>query len=593
MGLENSKKDRKIIRADESRLPRRRFVQGLLGCGVLGTGLASNAMIQSVASGFAAQKVEELRGTTFDLVIEENLVNFTGKPRTATTINGSIPAPTLRWREGDTVTINVTNRLSEPTSIHWHGIILPYEMDGVPGISFPGIAPGQTFQYQFQLQQSGTYWYHSHSAFQEMTGMYGAIIVEPADGERISVEHDHIIMLSEWTDEDPMYVFQKLKTMGHLYNFNQPTLPELLDDISQNGLDAAISRRDMFNVMRMKPTDLADLSADTLTYLMNGITPAGNNTSLFEKGKQVRLRTINAAGNTFFDFRIPDLPMTVVQVDGLDVEPVTVDEFRLGPGETFDVLVTPNDDAHTIFAETMDRTGYARGTLATRQGLSAPIPARREAQWLSMQDMMGNMMHADGAMGGMESMEHSSDHSGMMMNDSIQVQARHATTEFGASTDMRVDFPRTNLDDPGVGLRETSRRVLTLADLRSLGGPFDGRESEREIELHLTGNMERYSWSIDGLEYGKSTPVHFRYGERLRVHLHNDTMMTHPMHLHGMWSDLEDDQGNFLVRRHMLPVQPAQRVSFSVTADALGRWAWHCHLLLHMDAGMFREVIVV
>ncbi|MDD9896387.1 MAG: multicopper oxidase domain-containing protein, partial [Gammaproteobacteria bacterium] len=275
------------------------------------------------------------------------------------------------------------------------------------------------------------------------------------------------------------------------------------------------------------------------------------------------------------------------------VEPVTVDEFRLGPGETFDVLVTPNEDAHTIFAETMDRTGYARGTLATRQGLSAPIPARREAQWLSMQDMMGNMMHADGAMGGMESMEHSSDHSGMMMNDSIQVQARHATTEFGASTDMRVDFPRTNLDDPGVGLRETSRRVLTLADLRSLGGPFDGRESEREIELHLTGNMERYSWSIDGLEYGKSTPVHFRYGERLRVHLHNDTMMTHPMHLHGMWSDLEDDQGNFLVRRHMLPVQPAQRVSFSVTADALGRWAWHCHLLLHMDAGMFREVIVV
>ena len=569
---------------------RRRFVQGLIGGGVVGAGFASSGWAQDEQLPFGAGRAQVLSGKTFNLVIEEQPANFTGSPRIATMINGSIPAPTLRWKEGDTVTINVTNRLSQPTSIHWHGIILPFEMDGVPGISFPGIAPGQTFQYRFKLQQSGTYWYHSHSAFQEMTGMYGAIVIEPAEGERIQADREHLIMLSEWTDEDPMYVFQKLKTMGHLYNFNQPTLPALLEDISENGLDAAVTRRDMFNVMRMKPTDLADLSADTLTYLINGVTPAGNNTSLFEKGQRVRLRIVNAAGNTFFDLRIPDLPMTVVQVDGMDVEPVTVDEIRMGAGETYDVLVTPDQDAHTIFAETMDRTGYARGTLATQQGLSAPIPPRRQAQWLSMEDMMGTMSHSDAPLG---SMDHGGDHAEMSMSNSMQVQARHATTEFGPSTDMRVDFPRTNLDDPGVGLRETDRRVLTLSDLRTLGGAIDQREPEREIELHLTGNMERYSWSIDGLEYGKSTPIHFRYGERLRVHLHNDTMMTHPMHLHGMWSDLEDADGNFLARRHTLPVQPAQRVSFSVTADALGRWAWHCHLLLHMDAGMFREVVGV
>ncbi len=573
----------------EFSLGRRRFVQGLAGGGLL---LPANRVVNAANRPPASHVATELRGTSFDLVIEERLVNFTGSPQIATAINGSIPAPTLRWKEGDSITINVTNRLSEPTSIHWHGIILPYQMDGVPGISFPGIAPGETFQYRFKLQQSGTYWYHSHSAFQEMTGMYGAIIVEPANGERIQAEHDHVILLSEWTDENPMYVFQKLKTMGHLYNFNQPTLPQLLDDIANDGFRSARSRRDMFNVMRMKPTDLSDLSADTLTYLMNGTTAANNNLHLYEKGQQVRLRLINAAGNTFFDVRIPDLPVTVVQVDGVDVEPVTVDELRFGPGETYDVLLTPTEDAHTIFAETMDRTGYARGTLATRSELSAPIPERREAQWLSMTDMMGTMPAMDHS-----TTTHHDSHDSMNMNMNMnmnnrQVKARHASTEFGASTDMRVDYPRTNLDDPGIGLRETSRKVLTLADLHTLGGEIDRRDPEREIELHLTGNMERYSWSIDGLEYGKSTPVHFRFGEKLRVHLHNDTMMTHPMHLHGMWSNLEDAQGNFLARRHIIPVQPAQRVSFSVTADALGRWVWHCHLLLHMDAGMFREVVV-
>ena len=565
---------------------RRRFVKGLVGGGVLGGALSSTGLSSALEQGVSVNRRQELSGTTFNLVVEELPANFTGRPRMATAINGSIPAPTLRWKEGDEVTINVTNRLSETTTIHWHGLILPYQMDGVPGISFPGIAPGETFQYRFLVQQSGTYWYHSHSAFQEMTGMYGAIIVEPAGSDQIQADQEHVIVLSEWTDENPVYLFQKLKTMGHLYNFNQPTVPLFASDIERLGLDGALSRREMFNVMRMKPTDLADLSAETLTYLINGITPSGNETLLFSNGQRVRLRIINAAGNTFFDVHIPDLPMTVVQVDGINVEPVTIDEFRLGPGETYDVVVRPTEDAYTFFAETMDRTGYARATLATRPGLEAPVPPQRPAEWLSMADMMGNMPMSGGDMDAM-------DHSSMNMGASPPVRARHASTEFGPSTDMRVDFPRTNLDDPGIGLRDSHRRVLTLADLRTVGGEIDRREPEREIELHLTGNMERYSWSIDGLEYGKSTPVHFRYGEKLRVHLHNDTMMSHPMHLHGMWSDVEDGNGNFLVRRHIVPVQPAQRVTFSVTADALGRWGWHCHLLLHMDAGMFREVIVI
>ena len=595
---------------------RRRFVQGLAAGGVLLGGAASlSDRAWSRNASAATGSAPVLRGTTFDLVIAESAVNFTGTGRTATTINGSIPAPTLYWREGDTVTIQVTNRLTAATSIHWHGILLPFQMDGVPGISFPGIAPGETFTYRFRIQQSGTYWYHSHSGMQEQTGMYGAIVIEPADGETIRADRDYVVQLSDWTDDDPMRVLAKLKIQGDVYNFNQPTAVDLLRDVSGSGLRAAINKRQMWNQMRMNATDLADLSAYVLTYLMNGVTPAGNWTALFRPGERVRLRFINGAANTFYDVRIPGLKLTVVQADGVDVEAVTVDEFRFGPGETYDVLVEPSQDAYTIFAQSMDRTGYARGTLASRAGLVAPVPALDPVQWLTMADMMGGMGHADGGMAaGMQhgnsgaSMDDraSSGHGTLMnhgaaMNHAAHGQdsrapasarVRHASTEYGASTDMRVDMPRTNLDDPGVGLRDIGRRVLTLADLHTVNGPIDPRGPEREIELHLTGNMERYTWSFDGLEFGKSTPVRFRYGERLRVILHNDTMMVHPMHMHGMWSELESPDGRFQVRRHTIPVQPAQRISFLVTADALGRWAWHCHLLFHMDMGMFREIIV-
>ncbi len=562
-------------------LSRRRFVQGLAAGGVL-AGLSTPAFKAFAQQGSATRGAAPvLKGTEFDLVIAESPVNFTGKPGVATTINGSLPAPTLRWREGDTVTIRVTNKLREATSSHWHGIILPYQMDGVPGISFNGIAPGETFTYRFKVQQSGSYWYHSHSGFQELTGMYGAIIIDPAGAETIRADRDHVLLFSDWTDEDPMRVFTKLKSQSDYYNYNQPTVFDFFRDASRDGMAAAIDKRKMWNEMRMNPTDLADLSAATLTYLANGVTPAGNWTALFRPGERVRLRMVNGAGNTFYDVRIPGLKLTVVHVDGVDVEPVTVDEFRFGPGETVDVIVQPRDDAYTIFAQAMDRTGYARATLAVREGLQAPVPALDPVEWLNMNDMMGGMA--------MDHSQHAAAAGGLAVPSTT---ARHARTEYGASTDMRVDMARTNLDDPGVGLRNNGRRVLTLADLHTPSGPLDKRGPGREVELHLTGNMERYAWSLDGLEFGESTPVHFKHGERLRVILHNDTMMTHPMHLHGMWSELESPDGRFLARRHTLPVQPAQRISFLVTADALGRWAWHCHLLFHMDAGMFREVVV-
>ncbi|NYT36356.1 MULTISPECIES: copper resistance system multicopper oxidase [Allopusillimonas] len=606
-------------------IPRRRFVQGLVAGGVL-LGLSPFARAAGMQSGRTnTGSAAVLSGTEFNLEIGESPVNFTGTPRMATTVNGSLPAPTLRWREGDAVTIRVKNRLNETTSIHWHGIILPFQMDGVPGISFAGIPPGETFTYRFKVQQSGTYWYHSHSGMQEATGVYGAIIIDPAQTDSIRADREYVVQLSDWTDEDPMRVLAKLKMQGDYYNYNQPTAVDFFQDASQMGLKAAIDKRKMWNEMRMSPTDLADLSANVLTYLMNGTTPAGNWTGLFRPGERVRLRFINGAANTFYDVRIPGLQLTVVQADGVNVEPVTVDEFRFGPGETYDVLVQPKDDAYTVYAQAMDRTGYARGTLATHAGLEAPVPALDPVEWLTMADMMGAMgggmagmshgaaSQSSGGMshegmagmghGNMAGMNHGSmqgmNHAGMSGMDhgamsaaGASTQVRHARTEYGPSIDMRVDMPRTNLDDPGIGLRNNGRRVLTLSDLHTVGGAMDPRGAEREIELHLTGNMERYTWSFDGVEFGKSTPVHFRYGERVRVILHNDTMMTHPMHLHGMWSELETPDGQFQARRHTIPVQPAQRISFLVTADALGRWAWHCHLMLHMDMGMFREVVV-
>jgi FtsP/CotA-like multicopper oxidase with cupredoxin domain len=555
-------------------LSRRRWLKAMISGSMM---LALPSWLRTGYGAPARPPVQVLSGSEFKLTIAKTPVNFTGKERMAITVNGSIPGPLLRWREGETVTLHVENRLEEETSIHWHGIILPYDMDGAPGVSYKGIAPGETFSYRFKVRQSGTYWYHSHSGMQEQAGLYGAIIIDPANQEPVEAHRDYIVQLSDWTDEDPMSVFAKLKKQSDYYNFNQPTASDFIEDANHHGLLSAIEQRRMWNRMRMSPTDLSDISAHTYTYLMNGATANDNWTALFRPGERIRLRFINSAAQTYFDVRIPGLKMTVIQADGQNIEPVVVDEVRIAVAETYDVIVTPEEGAHTIFAQSMDRTGYARGTLATQAGMAAKIPDLDKPVQLSMADMMGSMEHGE--------------HAGHISSEK-RVRARHARSEYGPSVDMRVDWPRTNLDDPGIGLRDNGRKVLTYADLHTLGGAPDPRPADREIELHLTGNMNRYSWSLDGIEFGNSTPIHFRSGERLRVILVNDTMMTHPMHLHGMWSDLESPDGRFQARKHVISVQPAQRISFLVTADAPGYWVWHCHLFYHMHAGMFRVVVV-
>jgi CopA family copper-resistance protein len=483
-----------------------------------------------------------------------------------------------------------------PTSIHWHGIILPFQMDGVPGLSFDGIAPGETFLYRFQVRQSGTYWYHSHSGYQEQTGLYGPLVIEPAGPDRHRTDRDYVVMLNDWTDEDPERIYARLKKQSDYYNFAQPTVPDFFRDVREKGLSQALAMRRMWNEMRMNPTDFADVSGCTYTYLMNGAAPAGNWTGIFKPGEKIRLRFINGSAQTIFDVRIPGLKMTVISADGQDVEPVSVDEFRISVAETYDVIVEPQDErAYTLFAQSIDRSGYARGTLAPRAGMEAEVPRPDPVQWLAMRDMMGAMggsahgvAHDTPGVHGMQGM----DHGAMPGMAHAAPVVRHARTEYGPGVDMRVDMPRTNLDDPGIGLRDNGRRVLTYADLHTIGGPVDAREPGREIELHLTGNMERFMWSFDGVKFSDAKPVHFNSGERLRIVLVNDTMMNHPIHLHGMWSELEDPDGRFQVRKHTINVQPAQRISYAVSADNPGNWAYHCHLMYHMEAGMFREVVV-
>jgi CopA family copper-resistance protein len=570
-------------------LSRRRFVQGVAG----GALLLSSA--RNVSWGVEPKSAAVLTGPEFDLSIGELAVNYTGAHRIATAVNGSVPAPLLRMRQGDTVTLRVTNRLPERSSIHWHGIILPADMDGVPGLSFEGIAPGTTYTYRYKVNQSGTYWYHSHSRFQEQTGLYGPLVIERQGGERHASDREHVVLLSDWTDLDPEHLYATLKKQSDYFNFGKQTFPDFLADVRSKGLKETVADRRMWGQMRMNPTDLADVGGAAYTYLMNGTTPAGNWTGLFNRGERVRLRFINGSSMSFFDVRIPGLKLTVVATDGQDVEPVTVDEFRIGTAETLDVIVTPSDDqAYTIFAQSMDRSGYARGTLAPRAGMSAKVPQLEPRALLTMSDM--GMAHGAGHdmqdMQDMPGMDHAATGHSTGGSSGGDAPLRHAPPEFGPTVDSTAMQISSRLDDPGPGLRNNGRRVLTYADLHTIGGPIDRRDAEREIELHLTGHMERFIWSFNGQKFSEAEPLRFRHGERLRIVLVNDSMMTHPIHLHGMWSELQAEDGSFQVRKHTVSVQPAQRVSYLVTADALGRWAYHCHLLYHMEAGMFREVVV-
>jgi len=559
---------------------RRTFVKGLAAGGLLGgLGLWRTPVWALNSSG----QVNELSGTDFELFIGETPVNFTGQPRTALTINGSLPGPLLRWREGDTVTLRVRNRLKADTSIHWHGILLPANMDGVPGLSFKGIEPGGVYVYQFKVRQHGTYWYHSHSGLQEQAGVYGPLVIDAREPEPFQYDREHVVMLSDWTDEDPASLMKTLKKQSDYYNFHKRTVGDFIHDVGEKGWGATVADRTMWAQMKMNPTDIADVSGATYTFLLNGHAPDSNWTGLFHPGEKLRLRLINGSAMTYFDVRIPGLKMTVVAADGLHVKPVTVDELRVAVAETYDVIVEPAADAYTLFAQAMDRTGYARGTLAARAGLLAPVPALDPRPLVTMDDMgMGGMNHGSMDMSGM-------DHSSMNMGP---MQSHPDSEKDNPLVDMQAMTTAPKLDDPGLGLRNNGRRVLTYADLRSAFEDPDGRDPGRTVELHLTGHMEKFAWSFNGIKFSDAEPLRLKYGERIRLVLVNDTMMTHPIHLHGMWSDLEDENGNFQVRKHTIDMPPGTRRSYRVTADALGRWAYHCHLLYHMEMGMFREVRV-
>jgi CopA family copper-resistance protein len=582
----------------------------------------------SAAKGAAG--TSPLSGTVIDLIIAETPFLLDGRTGMAMTINGTIPGPVIRLKEGQLATLRVTNHMEESTSIHWHGLLLPPTVDGVPGVSFAGIKPGETFTYRFPVKQSGTYWFHSHSGGQELLGMYAPMIIDPIEPEPFRYEREYVVMLSDWSFESPETLFSNLKKQGGYYNFQKRAAGEFLTDVRRMGLWTAIQNYLMWDRMRMDPTDFADVTGYTFTYLMNGLSPTGNWTGLFRPGERVRLRLINAASMTFYDVRIPGLTMTVVQADGQNVQPVMVDELRMGVAETYDVIVEPAEDrAYTIFAETMDRSGYARGTLAPRAGMAAVIPQRRPRPLRTMEDMgMGGMKNPHGDMA-MPDMKSSGDiQKGKPSDDSSSVEhgqhdqgippmqgmhemsamdagdhgrsklpgaepVKHGPDDHGPGNQMVAEYSRNRLGEPGRGLEDSGRRVLLYTDLKSLEPYPDQREPEREIELHLTGSMNRYMWSFDGKKYSEAPdPIRFRYGERVRLTFVNDTMMEHPIHLHGMWMHLENGAGEYLPRKHVIVVKPAERLSVAVTADAPGPWAFHCHLLFHMDAGMFRLVEV-
>ncbi|TWB05133.1 copper resistance system multicopper oxidase [Gluconacetobacter diazotrophicus] len=578
-------------------MTRRRFV---VGAGVWGAAAATGAGARAFAppSGIPAPRP----GTRFDLAIGHVPVNVTGARVRAVGVNGSTPAPILRWRQGDTVELTVTNRLHEPSSIHWHGIRLPAGMDGVPGLSFGGIAPGESFTYRFPVRQSGTYWYHSHSGFQEQTGLYGAIVIDPGSGDTRRCDRDYVLVLSDWTDVDPADIVSNLKFQSDYYNFRQRTVGTFFRDAHRQGLGAAVRDRLAWGGMNMAPTDILDVSGIIYTYLVNGQSPRANWTGLFRPGERIRLRIINAASMTLFDVRIPGLAMTVVQADGNDVDPVTVDEFRIGPAETYDVIVTPAAAGpYTIFAQAEDRTGYARGTLATAPGLAGPVPPMDPRPLRTMADMgMGGMAPPTktGNAPAMDGMDMSG-MSGMDM-DPREMEPPAAPHQAlpapklkpGVEVQNVAAMPMDRLAEPGDGLYHNGRRVLTYADLRATVPGIDPRPPSREITLHLTGNMERFIWGFDGRKFSEAAPIRLARGERVRFVLINDTMMEHPIHLHGLWSELENGQGDRRPYKHTITVKPGERLSYLVTADEPGLWAYHCHLLYHMAVGMFRTVVV-
>ncbi len=535
----------------------------------------------------AASSTDILAGEDIALSVGHSAFKTGGKSGHAITVNGTLPAPIIRLKEGQNVRLSVTNTLDEDTSIHWHGLLLPFQYDGVPGISFPGIKPKQTFVYEFPVKQSGTYWYHSNSGMQEAMGLYGAIVIDPAGRDPVAYDREHVIVLSDWSFMHAHTIFQKNKKMAGYFNRQKQTLAGQLA-----GKDQSAADRRMWGQMRMDPTDISDVTGSTYTYLVNGHSSVENWTGLFTPGERVRLRIINASAMSNFNVRIPGLPMTVVHADGQQVQPVETDEFQIAVAETYDVIVEPKiDQAYGFIAEAIDRSGQCRATLAPRMGMVAAIPAIRERPLLTMKDMgMGDMdMAAGGDMAGMDHAAMGHDMGAMKMRDpSVAPQVKMGP---GVATLSPMPMDRTG--ERPTGLETVDHRVLTYKDLKSFAPNPDKRKPSREIDLHLTANMERYMWSFDGVKYSDGAdPIAFRHNERVRVNLINDTMMPHPIHLHGHFFEVVTGNPGRHPMKHTVNVLPGGKVSFDLTADALGDWAFHCHMLLHMHSGMFRVVTV-
>ena len=598
-----------------SYISRRRFVKGAAAAGLL-------AGMSGIAPAYARRgRNGELGGSSVDLTIGEREIEIGGRRASAIAVNGTLPGPLVRLREGQDAVIRVTNQLAkETTSIHWHGLVLPFRMDGVPGVSYPGIPLGETFTYRFPVRQNGTYWYHSHTAAQEQLGVYGPLIIDPLGREPFSFDREYVVMLGDWLWADPAVMMAKLKKDSSYSNYQRRTVGDFIGDAGKDGLGTALADRWEWGKMRMDPTDLADITGYHFTFLMNGLAPEANWTGIFRPGERVRLRFINSAAVTFFDVRIPGLRMTVVAADGQYVKPVTVDEFRIGIAETYDVMVEPNESsAYTIFAETLDRSGFARGTLAPHERMAAALPERRKRVVRTMADMgMADMAGMAGGsawkaglpgmssplgggnagMAGMSGTSGGQTKPGMsdgkaMPGISGGTAAMHGPDKHGPGNSVVAMAPKNRLGEPGTGLDGMPWRVLVYTDLQSLEPGYDRRPPEREIEIHATGNMQRYMWSFDGKKYSENMePIRFNYGERLRFTMVNDTMMEHPLHLHGMFMELDNGQGANKPRKHTVILKPGEKLSVEITADAPGLWAFHCHVLYHMEVGMFRVVSV-
>jgi CopA family copper-resistance protein len=583
---------------------RREILAGGMGLSALA---ALPAWAQSHGGGLAhgpaamANPREMLTGPDVTLTVARQMMRIDGKPYHAIGINGATPAPLIRLREGQKARITVVNTLDEETSIHWHGLLLPFQMDGVPGISFPGIPAGGRFTYEFPVVQAGTYWYHSHSGLQEQEGHYGPIVIDPAGADPILSDREHVIVLSDHSPLHPHAIFRRLKLQGGYFNYQKQTVSGLLAE-----RDQPLAERLRWGAMRMDPSDVSDVTGSTYRYLINGHGPADNWTGLFAAGERVRLRVVNASAMTNFNLRIPGLSLQVVQADGQNVRPVAVDELQIAVAETYDLIVTPTEDrAYTLVAEAWDRSGMVRGTLAPRPGMVAAVPALRPRPLATMKDMgMGDMATMDhGGGGGGCAPEHAAmghcqpgaaptmDHGAMKhdMRDFANAPGLPRTPVVQTVSPMPVD--RTG--EPPQGLADVGHRVLTYRDLVSLAPNPDRRVPSRALTIHLTGNMERYMWAFDGVKLNAVTaPIPFRLGERVRVTLVNDTMMAHPIHLHGHFFELVTGHGDHAPRKHTVNVAPGGTASFDLTADAEGDWAFHCHLLYHMHAGMMQVVTV-